>query len=80
MKANGKQRLGQGFSLLELKKAGIGIQKATKLEIPTDMNRKTAHDSNVELVKAFVAKAAEAKPKIAQKAEPTKESKKKAKN
>jgi ribosomal protein L13E len=79
IKAKGKQRRGKGFSLLELKKAGISKQVAAKLEIPTDKNRKTGHDQNVECVKVFAAKAAEVKLKLEQKAHPLKEPKKKAK-
>ena len=79
LKGNGKQRLGQGFSLLELKKAGISLQQAARLEIPADRNRKTAHDNNVEIVKAYFAKATEAKPKLEPKTAPPKEARKKAK-
>jgi ribosomal protein L13E len=79
-KTNGKQRIGQGFSLSELKKAEISVQVAARLKIPTDRNRKTEHERNVEIVKAFAVKAAEtSKAKAEQKAESAKESKKKAK-
>jgi len=80
MKGNGKQRTGQGFSLSELRKAGISVQVAARLEIRTDRNRKTEHEQNVETIKAFAAKAAEAaKAKPESKTEPPKDSKKKAK-
>ena len=70
LKPNGKQRSGRGFSPEELKKAGLNPTEAARIGIPTDLRRKTAHDENVEVVKAYVEKKkAEAKP------EPKKKSK-----
>jgi large subunit ribosomal protein L13e len=64
LKADRKQRSGRGFSAEELKKAGLNPAEAKKLEIPVDKRRKTAHDQNVETIKAYVEKKkAEAKPK-----------------
>ena len=78
LKPNGKQREGRGFSLEELKKAGLNKTEATRIGIPTDPRRKTAHDENVEAIKAYAEKKkAEAKPK---KPKPEPETKKKPKS
>jgi large subunit ribosomal protein L13e len=62
LKPNRKQRSGKGFSPEELKKAGLNPTEAAKLGLPTDLRRKTAHDENIEVVKAYVEKKkAEAK-------------------
>jgi large subunit ribosomal protein L13e len=62
LKPNRKQRNGKGFSPEELKKAGLNPTEAAKIGLPTDFRRKTAHDENVEVVKAYVEKKkAEAK-------------------
>ena len=75
---SGKQRSGKGFSLEELKKAGLNKEEAKKLKIPVDIRRRTAHDQNVEALKAYSEKKkAEAKPKP--KPEPKAQPKKKAK-
>ena len=64
LKPDGKQRSGRGFSPDELKKAGLTAADARRIRLPVDFRRKTAHDENVEALKAHFAKAkAEAKPK-----------------
>jgi large subunit ribosomal protein L13e len=79
LKPDGKQRSGRGFSRDEIEKAGLNSTEAAKLGLPVDFRRKTAHDENVEVVKAYVEKAkAEAKPKP--KPKPKAESKKKPKS
>jgi large subunit ribosomal protein L13e len=79
LKPDGKQRSGRGFSINELKKAGLNPTEATKLGLPTDLRRKTVHDENVEAIKAYVEKKkAEAKPKP--KPKPKTEPKKKPKS
>jgi large subunit ribosomal protein L13e len=76
-KSNGKLRKGKGFSIEELKKAGINRAEAKKLEIPVDKRRRTAHDQNVKAVKAFAKKAkVKAKPKSQPKPEKEKKAKK----
>jgi large subunit ribosomal protein L13e len=75
-KADGKQRSGRGFSLEELKKAGLNPAEAKRLKIPVDKRRKTAHDQNVKAVKAYAEKEKAnvvAKPK--RKAQPKTEKK-----
>ena len=79
-KQNGKQSIGRGFSRTELEKAGVNKQQAKQMGLPVDLKRKSAHDENVETIKAHAQKAkaqTEAKPKPA-KTEP--EPKKKAKS
>ena len=72
---DGKERDGRGFSLEELKKAGLNKAEAKKLEIPVDKRRKTAHDQNVQKIKLYAKKKkAETKPK------PQPKTKRKAKN
>ena len=55
LKPNGKQRKGRGFSPEELKKAGLNLQEARRIELPIDFRRRTAHDENVEAVKTYAA-------------------------
>lgn len=55
-KQNGKQKTGSGFSLEEIKKAGITKQQAQQLQIRIDSRRKTAHEENVETIKAHLPK------------------------
>jgi ribosomal protein L13E len=76
LKPNGQQRSGRGFSLEELKKAGIDPAEAKRLEIPVDKRRKTAHDQNVKIVKAYAEKAkARIEAKRKQKLQPKTEKK-----
>jgi len=53
-KNDGRQRFGRGFSREELKKAGSSLKEAVKLGLPVDDKRKTVHDENVEVAKAFM--------------------------
>jgi ribosomal protein L13E len=77
LKPDGKQRSGRGFSREELKKAGLNTAEAKKLEIPVDKRRKTAHDQNVEIIKAYAGKEkAKAKPKPKPEPQPKKKAKK----
>jgi len=52
----GKPRLGRGFSLLELKEAGLSLQKAKKLDIPIDKRRKSVYKENIEALKKLISK------------------------
>ena len=77
---SGKQRSGKGFSLEELKKAGLNSTEAKRLKLPVDKRRKTAHDQNVKAIKAYAEKErAKAKPKSKPKPQPQPKPKKKAK-
>lgn len=63
-KTREKKRHGKGFSREELKKAGTNMTEASKLRIPLDPRRKTAHEENIETVKTLIAqKKAERTPK-----------------
>ena len=42
-----KSRTGKGFSLGELKEAGLGFRKAFEMGIPIDTRRSTKHEANV---------------------------------
>ncbi len=53
LKPDQRQRQGRGFSREELKKAGVNLQIARLIELPIDMRRRTAHDENVEAIKAY---------------------------
>lgn len=66
---SGKEREGKGFSPDELKEAGLTAADARKLGIRIDRKRKTAHEENINTLKAHAAKA-----------KPAAESKKKPKN
>ena len=77
---SGEPRKGRGFSLKELKDAGIGLADARWMAIPIDSRRKTNHSENVQLLKEYMkrikkldksVKKPAPKPK-AKKATPTK--------
>lgn len=50
------KRVGKGFSLGELKEAGINEAIARDLEIPIDRRRRSIHEWNVRALKEFVTK------------------------
>ncbi|MFX1509022.1 MAG: ribosomal protein L13e [Promethearchaeota archaeon] len=50
----GAPRQGRGFSLQELKEAGIGLADARWMAIPIDSRRKTHHPENVKLLQDFI--------------------------
>jgi ribosomal protein L13E len=81
LKQDGKQRKGKGFSSGELKKAGLDKTEARKIGLPVDQRRATAHDENVEVIKAYAEKKkAEAKPKPEPKPKTEPQAKKKPKS
>jgi len=49
--SKGKKRKGKGFSLEELKLAGISAKEAKKLKIYIDNRRKSVYEENVEFLK-----------------------------
>jgi large subunit ribosomal protein L13e len=49
--SKGKKRKGRGFSLEELKLAGISAKEAKKLKIYIDKRRKSVYEDNVEFLK-----------------------------
>lgn len=46
-------RPGRGFSEPELQQASITLDKARRLEIHVDLRRRTAHPTNVDLLKSL---------------------------
>lgn len=50
-----KTRKGRGFSLRELKQAGIPLSHAISLGIMTDVRRSSMHPQNVDSLKALAA-------------------------
>jgi ribosomal protein L13E len=74
-KKEGKKRSGRGFSIEELKKAGLTLADARRLEIPMDKRRTTVYDWNIKVIKAYIEKVkAQDKPK--KKRQPKKKAKK----
>lgn len=49
-----KRREGRGFSLPEIKEAGITVDIAKKLKIYIDKRRRSKHKENVELLKKIL--------------------------
>jgi ribosomal protein L13E len=65
-KQNGKQKPGKGFSVNELKEAGLTRQDARQIGFPVDGKRKSTHAGNVETIKAHAeSHKEEAKAKAA---------------
>jgi len=52
-------RKGRGFSLGELREAGLTPEKARKLGLYVDKRRKTVHPWNVEALKNYLKRLAE---------------------
>ncbi|MER3601420.1 MAG: 50S ribosomal protein L13e [Nitrososphaerota archaeon] len=51
----GQRREGRGFSLAELRLAGLTLKQARKLGLRLDPRRRTAHEENVKELKALLA-------------------------
>lgn len=49
-------RIGRGFSLNELRAAGITIDFAKRLGIPIDKRRRSSRGENVQMLKEFLQK------------------------
>lgn len=56
VKTGNKTREGRGFSLNELKQAGLTIFDAKRIGIYLDLRRKSAHAQNVEYLKTIEIK------------------------
>jgi len=52
----GKKKQGKGFSINELKAAGISKQQARQAGLAVDIRRKSTHDENVDTIKTHVKK------------------------
>ena len=57
-------REGRGFSLGELKEAGLTPEKARKLGLYVDKRRKTVHEWNVKALREFIEKLRQAGVKV----------------
>ncbi len=47
-------RRGRGFSVGELREAGLTVKKALKMGIPVDLRRRSVHKWNVDALKRFL--------------------------
>ncbi|MEM1540202.1 MAG: ribosomal protein L13e [Candidatus Bathyarchaeia archaeon] len=80
-KKGGKQRLGKGFSLRELKEVKLSLKQALKLGIAVDSRRRTVHENNVKSLKEFLATFLKPKADVEKVSKPaTAEKKRKAKS
>jgi large subunit ribosomal protein L13e len=52
----GRQRAGKGFSIGEIKEAGLSIDEAKKLGIYIDKRRRSKHDFNVKALKNLISR------------------------
>ncbi len=52
-------RHGRGFSLAELREAGISLGEARRLGIPVDKRRRSMHKHNVEILSEFLSSLSE---------------------
>lgn len=52
-------KIGKGYSLGELKEAGVNCKIAKQLNIPIDPRRKSVHKENVENLKRFLEQVKE---------------------
>ncbi len=60
-------RKGRGFSLRELKEAGLSLADARKLNIAVDRRRRSMHPENVEVLRKIVTKSRAEKVEKAEK-------------
>lgn len=57
VKLGSKPKTGKGFSLGELREAGLNPGEARHLGVPVDLRRSTSHSENVESLKDWVKEA-----------------------
>ncbi|MEM0065718.1 MAG: ribosomal protein L13e [Sulfolobales archaeon] len=50
-------RHGRGFSLCELEKAGLDVEKARSMGVPVDTRRKSCHEWNIRILQELLAKS-----------------------
>jgi large subunit ribosomal protein L13e len=55
---------GKGFSIMELKKAGLSVEIARKHGLRIDSRRKSAHQENIEKLKKLINKLSKKKEEI----------------
>ncbi|MCS7094831.1 MAG: ribosomal protein L13e [Thaumarchaeota archaeon] len=51
----GRRRDGRGFSIEEIKAAGLTLASARREGLPIDLRRRSAHEQNVELLRRLVS-------------------------
>ena len=59
VKRGSKVKAGKGFSLGEVREAGLNAGEARRLGVPVDQRRSTSYPENVESLKEWVEKARE---------------------
>ena len=64
-------RVGRGFSIAELKEAGLDARTARKHGVPTDVWRDTKYEQNVEQLKAIAKSVKESRKEEKKKTEPS---------
>jgi len=57
VKRGAKVKTGKGFSIDELREAGLNVGEARHLGVPVDQRRSTSYPENVEGLKEWVEKA-----------------------
>lgn len=68
---NDGSRVGRGFSIAELKEAGLDARTARKHGVPTDVWRDTKYEQNVEQLKTIAKSVKDSKKAEKKKTEPT---------
>ena len=68
---NDGSRVGRGFSMAELKEAGLDARTARKHGVPTDVWRDTKYEQNVEQLKTIAKSVKDSKKAEKKKTEPT---------
>lgn len=56
-----KLRQGRGFSICEIEKSGLDLEKARGLSIPIDVRRRSCHEWNIKILKELLSKILESK-------------------
>jgi large subunit ribosomal protein L13e len=57
VKRGAKVRTGKGFSIDEVKEAGVNVGEARHLGVPVDQRRSTNYPENVEALKEWIVEA-----------------------
>jgi large subunit ribosomal protein L13e len=57
VKRGTKVKTGKGFSIEEVKEAGVNVGEARHLGVPVDQRRSTNYPENVEALKEWIAEA-----------------------
>lgn len=51
-----RKRFGKGFSVGELKAAGLSVREALALKIPVDVRRQTSHEENIRVLREYIVR------------------------